>query len=167
MVYNRSSFRKRSGAIKLFHAPVNAVITAISGNLEEIIGGISLLLTQIASAVIPLIVITLLFAMIFKFLPDADIKWKNTWVGAIVTAILFSVGRYLIGFYIGNSDIAGIYDTAGSIVVVMVWVFYTSIIFFFGSVFTYIYADAMDDQIEPSDYAVRVKKTEVANSNEA
>jgi len=147
--------------IMLVSLSVNAVITALSQRLENLLGGVSLVLTEIASLVLPLIIITILFAMIFKILPDAKMKWRDTWIGAGVTAVLFTVGRYLIGVYIGNSNVAGLYDTAGSIMVVMVWVFYASIIVLFGAVFTYVYADAMSSGIKPADYAVRVIQKEV------
>ena len=147
--------------IMLVSLSVNAVISTLSSQLEALLGGVSLLLTQITSLILPLIIITILFAMIFKFLPDAKIHWRDTWIGAGVTAVLFTIGRYLIGIYIGNSDVAGLYDTAGSIMVVMVWVFYASIIFLFGAAFTYVYADSMNTTIQPSDYAVRVVQKEV------
>ena len=150
--------------IMLVSLSVNAVITALSERLENVIGGVSLLLTQIASFILPLLIITLLFAMIFKFLPDAKVDWRDTWIGAGVTAVLFSIGRYLIGFYIGNSNVAGLYDTAGSIMVIMVWVFYASLIVLFGAVFTYVYADSMNSGIKPSDYAVRVEVKEVVTA---
>jgi membrane protein len=147
--------------IMLVSLSVNAVITALSRRLEDLLGGVSLVLTEMASLILPLIIITLLFAMIFKILPDAKMKWRDTWIGAGVTAGLFTVGRYLIGVYIGNSNVAGLYDTAGSIMVVMVWVFYASVIVLFGAVFTYVYADAMSSGIQPSDYAVRVEQKEI------
>lgn len=147
--------------IMLVSLSVNAVISALSSQLENMIGGVSLLLTEITSIVLPLVIITVLFAMIFKILPDAKIEWRDTWIGAGVTAVLFSIGRYLIGFYIGNSNVAGLYDTAGSIMVVMVWVFYASILVLMGAVFTYVYADAMNTSIKPSDYAVRVEQKEI------
>jgi len=147
--------------IMLVSLTVNAVISALSTELESLIGGISMLLTKVTSLVLPLVVITLLFAMIFKVLPDARVQWRDTWVGAGVTAVLFSIGRYFIGIYIKNGNVGGLYDTAGSIMIVMVWVFYASIIVFFGAVFTYVFADEMNTTIKPSDYAVRVEQKEI------
>lgn len=147
--------------IMLVSLAINAVIAALSKELENLIGGISMLLTQISSIVLPLLIIILLFTMIFKILPDAKVQWRDTWVGAGVTAILFSIGRYLIGIYIRSSNIGGLYDTAGSIMIIMVWVFYASIIVLFGAVFTYVFADEMNTTIEPSDYAVRVEQKEI------
>lgn len=147
--------------IMLVSLSVNAVISAFSKRLEELLGGVSLVLTEITALILPLVIITILFAMIFKILPDARMAWRDTWIGAGVTAVLFTIGRYLIGIYIGNSNVADLYDTAGSIMVVMVWVFYASIIVLFGAVFTYVYADAMSSGIKPSDYAVRVVQKEV------
>ncbi|MFK7981987.1 MAG: YihY/virulence factor BrkB family protein [Saprospiraceae bacterium] len=140
---------------------MNALISAFNNQLESIIGDFSAAITAIVSLVLPLIIITILFAMIFKFLPDAKLKWKDTWVGAIFTAILFSGGKYLIGFYIGNSQTANLYEAAGSVMVIMVWVFFASSIFLFGAVFTYVHAEFIDGQVLPEDYAVKVVKKEI------
>jgi membrane protein len=112
---------------------------------------------------LPFIITTILFAMIFKFLPDARIQWRDTIVGALVTAFLFSVGKFLIGFYVGQSNVATIYDAAGSVLVILVWIFYTSVIFFLGAQFTYVYARFFGTHIRPASYAVRivVKELEV------
>ena len=88
-------------------------------------------------------------------------KWRDTWSGAFFTAFLFAVGKYLIGFYIGNSSVAGLYETAGSVMVIMLWVFYASMIFLFGAVFTFVRAEALSEGVRPADYAVRVVQKEV------
>ena len=147
--------------VLLVSLSVNALIAAFSQRLETIIGPLSTMMTAIASLILPLIVITILFAMIFKFLPDAKLKWKDAWVGAIFTAICFSFGKYLIGFYIGNSQTANLYDAAGSVMVIMLWVFFASTIFLFGAVFTFTHAKYMVGKVPPEDYAVKIEKTEV------
>lgn len=147
--------------VLLVSLTINAIVAAFSEKLEDFLGGISASLAAITSLLLPLIVITLLFAMIFKYLPDAKLKWKDTWVGAIFTAILFSIGKYLIGFYIGNSQTVNLYDAAGSVMVIMVWVFFASTIFLFGAVFTYTHAKYMTGKIAAADYAVKVAKKEV------
>jgi len=86
-------------------------------------------------------IITVLFAMIFKFLPDAKVKWKNVWLGAFVTAILFSLGKTLIGLYLGSSAIASSFGAAGSLVLLLVWIYYSAQILFFGAEFVKVYSD--------------------------
>lgn len=147
--------------ILLVSLTINALISAFNNRLESVIGDFSAAITATVSLVLPLIIITILFAMIFKFLPDAKLKWKDTWVGAIFTALLFSGGKYLIGFYIGNSQTANLYEAAGSVMVIMVWVFFASSIFLFGAVFTYVHAEYMEGEVLPQDYAVKVVKKEI------
>ena len=86
---------------------------------------------------------TLLFAMLFRYLPDEQLEWKFTWSGALTTAILFGVGQYLIGFLIGRSQVASLYDAAGSVMVIMLWVYYASAVFLFGASFTASRAEAL------------------------
>ncbi len=140
---------------------VDALLTAFGHRLQEWIGDISTLMVFVTSVALPLAVITLLFALLFKFLPDARLRWGDTWFGAFVTAILFELGKYLIGFYIGNSETASLYDAAGSVLVVMIWVYYASAIFLFGATFTYVRARELNRKVSPADYAVRVKQVEV------
>lgn len=147
--------------ILLVSLTINALISAFNNRLESVIGDVSAAITAIVSLILPLVIITILFAMIFKFLPDAKLKWKDTWVGAIFTAILFSGGKYLIGFYIGNSQTANLYEAAGSVMIIMLWVFFASSIFLFGAVFTYIHAEYMEGEVLPQDYAVKVVKKEI------
>jgi membrane protein len=117
---------------------------------------------NLTSLIIPIVVITVLFALLFKYLPDATIPWKLTFRGAIITAILFAVGKNAIGYYIGQSETANLYDAAGSILVIMLWVFYASLIFLFGAVITAIYVEQYSfEGIEPADYAVKVEEKEI------
>ncbi len=142
--------------ILLVSLAVNALIAAFGDYLEEWIGGVSTALTLFTTIVFPFIIITLIFASIFKLLPDVKLKWKDTWFGAILTSFLFGGGKYLISFYIGNSNIAGLYETAGSVMVIMVWVFYASLIFMFGAVFTFTRMKMMGEKMKAQDYAVKV-----------
>jgi membrane protein len=108
-----------------------------------------------------------LFAIIFKLLPDARIKWKDVRAGALTTAILFMGGRFLISYYLGhNSRMTSAYGAAGSLIVILLWVYYSSIILYFGAVFTRVYAISRGCQIFPNKYAVWVEQTEV-QSNES
>ena len=97
-------------------------------------------LLQLANTGLSLVISTLLFAMIFKLMPRARVAWKDVWVGAIVTALLFEAGKVLIGFYLGKSSITSSFAAAGSLVVLLVWVYYSAQIFLLGAEFTWVYA---------------------------
>ena len=140
---------------------VDALLTSFGDYLKEWIGAFSTLMVIITSFVLPIVVISLLFALLFKFLPDARLRWRDTWFGALLTAVLFALGQYLISFYIGNSQMASLYDAAGSVLGVMLWVYYTSAIFLFGGTFSYVRAKLLNRRIMPADYAVRVEQKEV------
>ena len=98
-------------------------------------------------------VVTLLFALIFKVLPDATVEWRHVWVGAAVTALLFEIGKFGLGMYLGREGAASSYGAAGAVVLLLLWVYYTSCILFFGAEFTQVYAKAMGSQIEPNEFA--------------
>ena len=107
---------------------------------------------------ISFIVITLLFAMIYKVLPDVKVKWRDVWVGAIGTALLFTLGKFALGMYLGRQSTASAYGAAGSVVLILLWVYYSSLILFFGAEFTQVYAKKTGSRIEPSPNAVRVSE---------
>lgn len=104
--------------------------------------------------------ITILFAIIFKILPDAIIRWKDSFAGASFTAILFMLGKFLIGLYIGNSKLGITYGAAASVVIILVWVYYTSIILYLGAEFTKIYSREYGNGIKPNPQSVYIIKTE-------
>jgi membrane protein len=111
-------------------------------------------LLQGLELVISLAVITGLFALIFKVLPDAKVGWGDVWVGAFLTALLFTIGKFAIGLYLGKSDVGSAYGAAGSLVILLVWVYYSSQILLFGAEFTQVYANKLGSRIVPSDNAV-------------
>ncbi|RFZ92510.1 YihY/virulence factor BrkB family protein [Mucilaginibacter conchicola] len=158
------------GFLLLASLLVNIVISAISTKLVAFLP--KLLGKDIASVVgegfifavnsgITLLVISVLFGIIFKVLPDVKIKWKDVRSGAIFTAILFIVGQYIISLYIQYTAQGSVYGTAGSIIVILVWIYYTAAILYIGAEFTQVYAEAQGSHIEPADYAVVVQQTEV------
>jgi membrane protein len=106
--------------------------------------------------VVSLVVTTLLFAVIFRFLPDAKIAWRDVWLGAAVTAVLFEVGKFLIGLYLGRSGIASAYGAAGSLAVLLIWLYYSAQIFLFGAELTKVYANRYGSRIVPAENAVPV-----------
>lgn len=106
-------------------------------------------------------VIALLFAMIFKVLPDVKIAWRDVWIGAVITAMLFNLGKFLLGLYLGRSSVTSAYGAAGSLVVVLLWVYYSAQILFFGAKFTQIYANKFGSRFEPVPGAEAVTLQEV------
>lgn len=127
------------GFLLLVSLVISAVISALSSFINGIFGNTQFLL-QIINFVISFGFITLLFAMIYKILPDVDIEWRDVGIGAAFTALLFTIGKTLIGLYLGNSGIASAYGAAGSLVIVLLWVFYSAQIMLFGAEFTQVFA---------------------------
>ena len=106
-------------------------------------------------------IVVLLFAMIFKFLPDAKIKWRDVWIGAAMTALFFAVGKWALGLYLGSGAAASVYGAASSLITLLLWIYYSSQILLFGAEFTQVYADQLGHRVKPSEYAVAIEKTEV------
>ncbi len=149
------------GFLLLVSLIVNGLLEALSNRLLNMFPDLAIVTIYIINIIITFIVITFLFAMIFKVLPDAQIKWKDVLVGSIVTAILFMIGKFGITFYIGSSDIGSTYGTAGALVVLLLWVYFTSLILYFGAEFTKVYATQYGSRICPNHYAVWIKQVEV------
>lgn len=128
---------------------------------------------RILNAVVSFGVITLLFALIYKVLPDATVSWSDVWIGAAMTALLFTIGKGLIGLYLGSSSVASAYGAAGSFVVLLLWIYYSAQILLFGAEFTQVYADRFGSDIRPNDHAVFAAdatpeaKGEASDSSEA
>jgi membrane protein len=114
---------------------------------------------HIANEVVTLLVVTLLFASVFRVLPDAQIRWRDVWLGAAVTAVLFEAGKFLIGLYLGHSSIASVYGAAGSFAVLLVWLYYSGQIFYFGAELTKVYARRAGSPIVAADNAMRVARS--------
>lgn len=149
------------GFLLLVSLIVNIAINALSDRLERFLPGLTVTLFDLVNMVITLIVIAALFGIIFKFLPDVKIKWKDVRSGAIFTALLFMLGQYLIGLYLKYTAQGSAYGAAGSLIVILVWIYYTSAILYIGAEFTEVYAEAMGSSIEPAEYAVHVEQEEV------
>lgn len=131
---------------------VNSILDILLTRLERIFPHIEL--AYIGNFILTFLVTTFLFAAIFKILPDAKIKWKNVIKGAMATALLFMLGKFAITFYLGTKNIGNIYGAAGSIVIVLLWVYYSAIILYFGAAITKNYAQISGNRIYPNDYAV-------------
>ncbi len=109
---------------------------------------------QVLELLISFAVITGLFALMFKVLPDAQVAWRDVWVGAALTALLFTMGKFAIGLYLGKSDVGSAYGAAGSLVIILIWVYYSAQILLFGAEFTQVYANSVGTRIVPSENAV-------------
>lgn len=113
-------------------------------------------LWQSANLVSSFLIVALLFAMIYRYLPDVRLMWKDVWIGAATTALLFTVGKYLIGVYLGRTAVASAFGAAGSFVVLLFWIYYSALISFFGAEFTQVYARRHGSGIRPKSHARRV-----------
>ena len=140
---------------------INGVILAFTDNAQQYFPDITVILFDIINFCRIFGVIFVLFSVVFKVLPDVNIAWKTMRAGAIFTTLLFVVGRLLIGFYLQTSETESTYGAAGSIVLILLWVYYTAAILYFGAVFTREYADYKGISIEPSEYAVHVEVKEI------
>ncbi|MBL1175739.1 YihY/virulence factor BrkB family protein [Pantanalinema sp. GBBB05] len=152
------------GFLLLVSLVLSAALAAISNFFGSLIPGY-MVLGQLLNFAISFGFITLLFAAIYKFLPDVQARWKDLWVGAAFTALLFNVGKFLIGLYLGNSGVNSTYGAAGSLVIILIWVFYSAQIILFGAEFTQVYAKYYGAKIEPSHHAVRLPKASSAEES--
>lgn len=145
------------GFLLLVALVLSAVVSAFGDVLSGYLpGGLSGVFLQGLDLAVSLAVVTLLFAMIFKILPDAAVRWRDVWVGAFGTAILFVVGKFLLGFYFGQSDPGQAFGAAGSLALILVWIYYSAMILFFGAEFTQAWAAERGKEIRPEEGAVRV-----------
>jgi membrane protein len=136
---------------------ISAALQGLGGYLESILPLPAFVWTAI-HFVSSLAVITLLFAMMFKVLPDATVAWRDVWIGAACTAILFTVGKFLLGMYLGRESTASAYGAAGSVVIVLLWIYYSSVILLLGAEFTQVYAQARGSRIAPGKYGVALSE---------
>lgn len=122
-------------------------------------GGLALATT--VYAVFDIAIVILVFAMIFKFLPDVKVQWRDVWIGSIMTAILFAIGKWALGLYLGSGAASSAYGAASSLITLLLWIYYSSQILLFGAEFTQVYARKFGGPVEPDDYAVCIERTEV------
>lgn len=134
---------------------INALLSGITNFMGNYAPSLQLF-WNVLNNLLSLGVITLLFAMIYKFLPDAKITLKNVWIGAFMTALLFTAGKFAIGIYLGRSSVGSVYGAAGSLVVLLVWVYFSALIFFFGAEFTRVYTRHTCGPVEPEPIAVKI-----------
>lgn len=119
---------------------ISAMLSALGAWMGGLMPGWELVL-QLLNFIVSFGILILLFAMIFRFMPQAEVAWRDVWTGAVITALMFEVGKYLIGLYVGKASVASSYAAAGSLVVVLIWVYYAAQVFLLGAEFTWVYAN--------------------------
>ncbi|MGE9314530.1 YihY/virulence factor BrkB family protein [Niabella sp. CJ426] len=149
------------GFLLLVSLTLSGIIEGISSALQARYPDVTVVVFYVINLVLTLVISAVIFAVIFKVLPDAKIRWRDVLAGAIVTAILFILGKFGISIYISQTQVGSTYGAAGSLVVLIVWIYYSSIILYLGAEFTKAYAVAYGDDIHPNDYAVTTKEVEV------
>jgi membrane protein len=149
------------GFVLLVSLVISGIIEGLSRHLQAVYPDIAVVTFYLLNLIVTLIVTTFIFATIFKVLPDAEIRWRDVAVGSVVTALLFMTGKFAIGLYISKSNVGSTYGAAGSLVVLLLWVYYSSFILYFGAEFTKSYALEYGAPIHPNKYAVTMKEVEV------
>jgi membrane protein len=149
------------GFLLLVSLVFSAIVDAFSSRLQAMFPHISVLLFYVVNVLLTFVLTTVIFGIIFKILPDAKIKWNDVFAGAFATAFLFMLGKFAISFYISKSHIGTTFGAAGSLVVLLLWIYYSSVILYIGAEFTKNYAVEFGDEIYPSEYAVTVKEVQV------
>jgi membrane protein len=141
---------------------VNTLISALMDNVQAAFPGVPIVLYFILNQLVTAIVLVLLFGSIFKVLPDAKISWRDVLLSSIITTILFMGGKFLIGYILGENMTVNAYGSAGAVIIILLWVYYSSIILYLGAEFTQAYLKVKGRHIRPNRYAVWVEKKEVA-----
>lgn len=154
------------GFLLLVSLAVTGIIESLSARLQARFPDIAVTVFYIINLVLTLCVCTLIFAVIFKVLPDARIQWKDVLAGALITTVLFMIGKFAISLYISQTKVGSTYGAAGSLVVLLVWVYYSSIILYIGAEFTKAYAIKYGAAIHPNDYAVTTKEITIEAGKE-
>lgn len=149
------------GFILMVSLGIHALVDLMYSKLRHYFADVTVIAFQVLNYAILFAIITCLFAIIFKVLPDAKIRWKDAFVGAVFTAVLFLIGKSLIGLYLGNSNIGVTYGAAASVVIILLWVYYTSTILYFGAEFTKVYTMEIGGGMVPEKTAVFIVKKEV------
>jgi membrane protein len=149
------------GLLLLASILVDTILDKFSNLLERLFSEYTIYLIQLASTFTYIAIVTIVFALVFKLLPDAKVRWRDVWVGSIVTTVLFVIGKELIGIYLGASSFSSTYGAAGSLVILLIWIYYSAVIFLIGAEFTKAYSQRIGTEIQPRKNAVKVVKQEV------
>lgn len=143
---------------------INGLVEGFMTRLKELFPDATVIVLYIVNLALTLLIISTLFGTIFKVLPDAVIRWKDVGAGAFFTAILFMLGKFGITYYISNSNVDSAFGTAGSLVILLLWIYYSSLILYFGAEFTKFYALKFGSEIRPKDYAVTIQIVNVESA---
>jgi membrane protein len=154
------------GFLLLVSLILNGLMDALLGRLTRIFPDTQVVLAYIVNLLITYLMTALLFGLIFKVLPDARIEWKHVRAGAFTTALLFMGGKFLISYYLGQNKMSSAYGAAGSVIIILLWVYYSAIILYFGAAFTRGYAICSGSRIYPNKYAVWVEQVEVQTNKD-
>lgn len=155
------------GFLLLVSLGVTAIIDGFSNRFAASFADVSVVLVYIVNQIVTFLVISSIFGVIFKVLPDAEIKWRDVMLGSMVTAVLFMIGKFGISFYISKSNVGSTYGAAGSLVILLLWTYYSSIILYFGAEFTKAYAVKYGTRIHPNAYAVTTREVEVETGGDS
>jgi membrane protein len=142
------------GFLLLVSLLLSARLSALGDWIQTFMPGATAVL-RLMDLTLSLVLITVLLAAIFKIMPDVEIRWRHVWVGAAMTTLLFVAGKFAIGFYLGRSDVVQGYGAAGAIALVLIWIYYSSMIVLFGAEFTEVWAAAHGSGIQPEPGAAR------------
>jgi membrane protein len=137
---------------------ITSGISALSDWVKQYWSESLLIIFRMINFVFSLGIITLLFALMFKILPDAKVKWRPIWIGALVTSLLFVIGKWALGLYFGKSNPESAYGAAGSVVLILLWTSYASMIVFFGNMFTRVYSDSIYSRVPPAETGVKKRR---------
>lgn len=146
------------GFLLLVSLLANTVLDLLRSQLKELLPETTVYLVYVLNFGLLFCIITLLFSIVFRTLPDGHVTWRDTLVGSGTTAILFMLGKFGISIYLTNSDVASAFGAAGSVIIILLWVYYSAIILYFGAEFTKVYARLHGKKITPSAYAVKIRK---------
>ncbi len=155
-----------TGLLLLISLVISALISSINNYISMSLFNLPKFVLDISDIIISLILTFILFMMIFKFLPDVQIRWKHVWMGALVTSVLFILGKYLISLYLGTSSLGSTYGAAGSLVIFLLWIYYSAQILFLGAEFTQVYANKYGKGILPASKFMKYKLEGVHSNHE-
>lgn len=149
------------GFILVISLVLDALVSVIFVKLEFLLDTYTVRISSLVEVILSQLILVLIFALMYKFLPDAKVRWKDTWLGALFTAILFIAGKFGIGIYLGNTDLGNTYGAAGSLVILLIWVYYSVIIFLFGGQITFYIAKYYGQTVQPNSSATKIKVIEI------
>jgi membrane protein len=153
------------GMLLLLSLVMSAILAVLHGQISRLLDGSLLaIFIRVGDLVVSLGIITLLFGLMYKFVPDAKIRWRDVWVGAFITAMFVTIGKFLIGLYLGRSDTASTFGAAGSFLIFLIWIYYSLMVFFLGAEFTQAYSERFGSGIVPASHARYLDESKVVGS---